>query len=162
LASCQRKVIPNNNNRGIWAEDSSGVLTLIAREGDEIDVDDGPGTDLRTIAALSFAGGTGNQDGRLSEFNDLGQLAFMIQFTDNSDGIFVSDLVAGVSGDFDNDSDVDGGDFLKWQRGESPGTLSPSDLSNWKANFGTTTNGLAAASTTVPEPSGLTRGWWLR
>jgi len=103
--------VNNDNNRGIWAEDRSGVLTLIAREGQEIDVDDGPGADLRTISALSFVGGTGNEDGRRSEFNDLGQLAFMIQFTDSSKGIFVSDRVAGVPGDFNNDDEVNGNDI---------------------------------------------------
>ncbi len=147
--------VENSNDRGIWAEDRSGILTLIAREGEEIDVDDGPGTDLRTIAALSFVGGTGNQDGRRSEFNDLGQLALMIQFTDNSKGIFVSNLVAGVSGDFDNDGDVDGADFLKWQRGESFNSLSLLDLDAWETNFGSSANPLQETLATVPEPSSL-------
>ena len=39
-------------------------------------------------------------------------------------------------GDFDQDGDVDGQDFLVWQRGESPDPLSASDLSDWQANFG--------------------------
>ena len=86
--------VNTSNNSGIWAEDSSGHLTLIAREGNLLDVDDGPGVDLRTIRALIFSGGTGNEDGRRSGFNDLGQLAFRARFTDGTEGIFVSNLVA--------------------------------------------------------------------
>ena len=84
----------SGTDRGIWAEDPSGVLTLVAREGDLLDVDDGPGTDFRTISGLNFIVGTGNGDGRASGFNDLGQLAFFAGFTDGTSGIFVSDLVA--------------------------------------------------------------------
>lgn len=72
-----------SNYRGIWAEDPSGVLKLIARTGDLLDVDDGPGTDFRTINSLS-----------LGRFNNLGQLVFRATFTDSSSGIFVSNLVA--------------------------------------------------------------------
>jgi hypothetical protein len=53
-------------------------------------------------------------------------------------------------GDFDNDGDVDGNDFLKWQRGESPNGLTQTDLDAWKANYGP--NGLPAVAA-VPEPA---------
>ncbi len=53
-----------------------------------------------------------------------------------------------LDGDFDNDNDVDGADFLAWQRDG----LNATDLDAWEANFGTT--GLpVTASTSVPEPS---------
>ena len=81
-------------NGGIWAEDQAGVLTQIARTGDLLDVDDGPGTDFRTIKELSFSGYTGNSDGRPSGFNNLGQLAFWAEFTDGTKEIFVSNRVA--------------------------------------------------------------------
>ncbi len=67
---------------------------LVAREGDLLDIDDGPSTDFRTIDFLDFFADTGNGDGRRSGFNDLGQLAFLASFTDGTSGIFVSDLVA--------------------------------------------------------------------
>jgi len=54
----------------------------------------------------------------------------------------------GLAGDFDLDEDVDGADFLRWQRDG----LSASDLADWEANFGTAAP-LEAASTNVPEPS---------
>jgi len=86
--------VSSNNDRGIWAQDLSGMLTLIAREGDLLDVDGGPGTDFRAIIHLSFVTGSGNEDGRASGFNELGQVAFLAIFADNSRGIFVSNLVA--------------------------------------------------------------------
>jgi hypothetical protein len=55
------------------------------------------------------------------------------------------------AGDFDVDGDVDGNDFLVWQRGGSPTPLSPADLATWKANFGSA----VAAAGAVPEPSTL-------
>src|SRR5262245_39274161 len=39
-------------------------------------------------------------------------------------------------GDFDGDGDVDGRDFLVWQRGGSPNPLSAGDLAQWQANYG--------------------------
>ena len=54
-------------------------------------------------------------------------------------------------GDFDGDLDVDGRDFLAWQRNPSIG-----DLADWQTYFGTDYGAsLAAASdpTAVPEPT---------
>lgn len=50
-------------------------------------------------------------------------------------------------GDFDADGDVDGADFLVWQRGFGT-TYDAADLAAWKANFGS-----APAIGAVPEPS---------
>ena len=55
-------------------------------------------------------------------------------------------------GDFDEDGDVDGRDFLIWQRGDSPTPLSASDLSDWQNNYGT---GGLVATVAVPEPHSL-------
>jgi pimeloyl-ACP methyl ester carboxylesterase len=41
-----------------------------------------------------------------------------------------------ASADFDDDGDVDGRDFLIWQRGESPDALSAEDLSLWQSQYG--------------------------
>ena len=66
----------------------------------------------------------------------------------------------GLDGDYDDDGDVDGGDFLVWQRnaGNAPGSL-PNDhtgatigaeqLNAWAGNFGASRGRPAA----VPEPS---------
>jgi hypothetical protein len=60
------------------------------------------------------------------------------------------DLTAGQPGDFDSDNDVDGRDFLEWQRGNSPSPLSSTDLIAWQNNYGAGGLGALAA---VPEPS---------
>ena len=92
---------------GIWATDKSGDLTLVARSGELLDVNDDPAIDdLRTILGLSFVTG---QDGRQSGFNDSGQLAFVAFFTDGTSGIVVSDVVAEVviiTGDLNGDGVV--------------------------------------------------------
>lgn len=51
------------------------------------------------------------------------------------------------SGDFDMDGDVDGMDFLQWQRDPSVG-----DLVDWQAGYGTSSTSLTA-NQAVPEPS---------
>jgi T5SS/PEP-CTERM-associated repeat protein len=51
-----------------------------------------------------------------------------------------------LPGDFDFDGDVDGRDFLTWQRNTNVG-----DLADWQANYGVGT--LTANSTAVPEPT---------
>jgi T5SS/PEP-CTERM-associated repeat protein len=59
-------------------------------------------------------------------------------------------LLVTIAGDFDADGDVDGRDFLLWQRGGSLNPFSATDLADWQANYGM--GGLIAASTAVPEP----------
>jgi hypothetical protein len=54
-------------------------------------------------------------------------------------------------GDFDADGDVDGGDFLVWQRGLGT-TYDAADLADWKANFGGSAVGAVGA---IPEPSSI-------
>jgi hypothetical protein len=54
-------------------------------------------------------------------------------------------------GDFDGDGDVDGRDFLLWQRGESTtGPLDAGDLLDWQENYGAGSPLVAAVA--VPEP----------
>ncbi len=59
-----------------------------------------------------------------------------------------------IDGDYDHDGDVDGADFLVWQRGGSPTPLSSADLVIWQNNYGAGSP-LAAAQATLPEPNGL-------
>lgn len=121
----------------IWAQDSEGVLQLIARSGEQIDVDNGPGVDLRTISGLS-----------LNSINDVGQVAFTA-LADGADGFFVSNALS--SADFDHDGDVDGRDFLVWQRGGSPAPFSAGNLALWQEQYAAAGGELTAA-VQVPEP----------
>jgi len=68
---------------------------------------------------------------------------------------------AQLLGDFDVDGDVDGSDFLKWQRGGSPDPFSVADLDDWSTKFGEIAQ-VTTTSTTVPEPSSvcLAYGGW--
>ena len=95
--------VDSTNNRGIWATDWTGILQLIARRGELLEV--APG-DFRTLSDLDFVTGTGNGDSRPSGFNNLGQLVFWASFTDGSQGVFVSSKVAGLQGDFNRDARV--------------------------------------------------------
>ena len=69
----------------------------------------------------------------------------------NGDTDLVLTFQASILGDFDFDGDVDGADFLLWQRGGSPNLLSQTDLADWEANYGTTS--AVSSVTAVPEPT---------
>jgi hypothetical protein len=89
VLSSSNGAVSNANNRGIWAQDPLGTLTLVARTGDLVDVDDGPGVDLRTISLLLLRSGSTGQSGTPNTFNDAGQLAFEARFTDGTQGVFL-------------------------------------------------------------------------
>jgi len=55
-------------------------------------------------------------------------------------------------GDFDDDGDVDGRDFLVWQRGGSPTPVGAVDLTAWKAGFPTAPP-VSASAVPIPEPA---------
>ena len=69
------------------------------------------------------------------------------------DNVAVTAVIDASSGDFDGDGDVDGADFLAWQRND--GTTA--GLTAWQNNFGTAALQAAAKSTShaVPEPMSL-------
>ncbi len=67
----------------------------------------------------------------------------------------VENILGTKLGDFDLDGDVDGRDFLTWQRGQ--GTLfDAGDLTDWQLNFGFSNMPLLASGTAVPEPAAVT------
>ena len=59
------------------------------------------------------------------------------------------------SSDFDMDSDVDGHDFLSWQRGETSNPLDAAELASWQADYGQPSTLFATSSVAVPEPHTL-------
>jgi hypothetical protein len=81
----------------------------------------------------------------------------------NDNRFVVFELSANSSADFDDDGDVDGRDFLAWQRGfgrsigafnadgdaDRDGDVDADDLSVWQANFGITSE---VSATAIPEP----------
>lgn len=62
----------------------------------------------------------------------------------------LSSVINGIPGDFDGDGDVDGRDFLFWQRDPGVG-----NLSDWQTAYDT---GPLVAITAVPEPSSVVFG----
>lgn len=73
-----------SGDEGVWAEDPSGKLVLIARAGQLIEIAPGVSKLLRKIDTRT---GTGNGDGRRSGFNNKGQIALHVQFDDLSEAI---------------------------------------------------------------------------
>ena len=106
-----------------------------------------------TLNILSAAGGIAGN------FSSIVQPATMpsgLAFEANNLGTILQLQVVNASvlaGDFDNDGDIDGRDFLIWQRGGSPTPLSAGDLTDWQSNYGT--GPLVAAVSAVPEPHTL-------
>jgi T5SS/PEP-CTERM-associated repeat protein len=77
-------------------------------------------------------------------------LKWELNYTPNSASLTVAE---GSDGDFDGDGDVDGRDFLLWQRGSSPDPRSTEDLADWQTNYGVAP--LASSSVAVPEPGSV-------
>jgi len=155
--------VDSTNDRGIFATDLGGILQLIAREGDQFDINPDPlFVENRTISSLSLVAGSGGSDGRPTSLNNAGQLAFLLGFTDGSEGIFVANTR--LPGDLNGDGFV-GIDDLNiilgsWNATVTPGDLLQGDatgegfvgvddlnilLVNWN-------NGTPPSSGAVPEP----------
>jgi hypothetical protein len=87
--------IDSLNDRGIWAEDVRGNFQLIVREGDLLDLDPGTGEDLRKVAEvtlLNFLDSRGEDDQPYA-FNNRGEIAFRVAFSDLTQAIVVSNLL---------------------------------------------------------------------
>ncbi|MDC0935366.1 PEP-CTERM sorting domain-containing protein, partial [Pirellulales bacterium] len=154
---------------GNYSQDSSATLAIELASLTDIDLLDITGTavldgmlevsllqtympsDNDTFTVLSAAGGITDNGLAVT-----GAAGFTHSIVGNN---LVLAFQTGIDGDFDVDGDVDGRDFLFWQRGDSPGNGSPSDLALWETNFGTGVATLASA-TTVPEPTRLALILW--
>jgi hypothetical protein len=84
--------VPASNN--VLYGGIAGRLYKIVREGDQIDVDPGPDTDLRTVAnsGIDFNDRSGGDDGHSSALSDSGYVALKLNFTDGTSGIFLYKL----------------------------------------------------------------------
>lgn len=131
---------------GIYLYDPEEGLVTVARSSP-------------TITALELAGrGAGSNSNTMesSGLNNLGQVAYNFTTLTGVQGLALwtpdFDNEPETPGDYDGDGDVDGRDFLAWQRGESLDPFSPADLATWQAEYN---GGLLTATTAVPEPSSL-------
>lgn len=140
--------------------DTPNLYTLDRTTGDTMLVGD-MGVELQSLAWDAELGLIGAFD-RLYDVDTSSGVASQIGSTDFTDGIpgsfngifSLAAVVAdtSLSGDFDGDGDVDGEDFLLWQRGGSPNPLSASDLTDWEANYAAAVP-VSISSTAVPEPT---------
>jgi len=144
------------------------IMTLTANEWHHIQATldsegntvDGSGN-LAGTATLTIDGTSVTQSVFKSDFGDglnrpigFGMFSLFSGLVDFHGSIYnpLVSLGIPIDGDFNGDRIVDGSDFLKWQRGESPNPYSASDLAAWETNYGTVAP-LAATSAAVPEPS---------
>jgi hypothetical protein len=80
----------DNLSKALYAADVDGELELLAAAGQPFEL--APG-DSRTVLDISFGDygdGTGGEDGRPVVFNDAGQVAFGLTFTDNTSAVVVA------------------------------------------------------------------------
>ena len=154
--------VTSSNDGGLFLYDSVAGIVKVAREGDSL-----LGS---TITKVQFAeSGRNNVDG-LRGLNELGQVAYDFTLADGRRGIAIGTVVAlpTFDADFDNDSDVDGRDFLIWQRGngrtgaaatneagnaDGDSDIDGADLTAWRSRFGAAPS--TAAVSAVPEPNSL-------
>ncbi|MBA3481069.1 MAG: sulfatase-like hydrolase/transferase, partial [Pirellulales bacterium] len=126
-------LINNQTTQAITGFFEKGLSQDLYEEGELI-----AGTGFNGSVSITYVGGTGND--------------------------VVLNLTAGPasSADFDDDGDVDGSDFLTWQRGlgsaapgdaDGNGIVNSLDLSIWKERFGPALeSGAARLVSRVPEP----------
>ena len=128
---------------GIWAQDHTGALQLIARKGQMIEV--APG-DTRQVASLE-----------LGDINKLGQIAFHATFVGGGYGVFVSSQVALTPGDYDGDGSVATDDFALWKStfgsavdlladGNGNGIVDAADYTVWRNHLSSTGPGSGAVA----------------
>ena len=102
-------------------------------------------------------------DGHAARFMDgaIAEFLFYNDILDSTETIAARDYLldkyfnapTAPDGDFDGDLDVDGNDFLIWQRGGSPNGATAGDLQLWQDNFGEALSVPAIAA--VPEPTSI-------
>ncbi len=121
------------------------------------------GNEIATVWSNPILGNTQPSDAsaQIQNLELLNHAITSLRFDGNADTWFdeirigldyasVAPIAVGTDGDFDGDSDVDGADFLEWQRNLGDAT----NLGLWESNYGTPAPAIAAAAA-VPEPASL-------
>ncbi len=139
----------NNNHDQV---NDAGQITLI----DGVDLEIKPwngfepsvGDEFEILTAAGALAGRFDAVTVDSAFTNAG-IDFQLRYTDN--GLTLTAVEVSTDGDFDNDGDTDGADFLAWQRGFGT-THDASDLNDWQQNFGQTQSIAAAESMQALAP----------
>jgi len=127
---------------------AGGSLNVMPIDGFQLDVD-------QQFDILRIGGSLNGTFAGLDEGALVGQfggtdLFITYQAGDGNDIALVTTEPT-LAGDFDMDQDVDGHDFLEWQRG----LATAAELGEWKSNFGEVASPVAANTAAVPEPSSM-------
>lgn len=80
------------NGSTLWAMDLDGTLMKIARTSELFTYWDGTQYVSKTISSIGGIVSGGGQDGRTISFNDAGQLAFALNFSDGASGVYVATI----------------------------------------------------------------------
>ncbi len=146
-----------------------GVDSLNLREGDLW-------REVVEVDLYTHDGGTRSRDDQFALFGPLETPQKPIALiTDTDDTLLKGSLPIGkftfellsvdpptLLGDFNFNGYVDGADFLKWQRGRSPNSLSLSDLDTWKTHYGEGPSDEVVQAISIPEPTTwLLVCWWM-
>lgn len=135
---------------GTWAESPlSGTSQLLEVQEGADPGSSAPGANTTTFNKFTlfelgniYTGGVTERAGITFEFLLAGDSTL------TSGSVVFGDIpdVVTIAGDFESDGDVDGADFLKWQRDG----LSSAELIDWQTNYGA--SGTISAIAAVPEP----------
>jgi hypothetical protein len=132
-----------------------GALNLAAV--DFLDVAGGAGTGSWVIASYGSLTGT---------FNTV-TTGYSVNYgTGTNSQITLTRLPTGINGDFNNDGQVDAGDFVTWRKNNGTSNGLPNDnglgtpvgashYTLWRANFGKPPGSALDGSAAVPEPASL-------
>ncbi|QDS98841.1 hypothetical protein HG15A2_21260 [Adhaeretor mobilis] len=161
-----------NDGKDLWdklvKERENLSLVITGHQFDELDgypyllTQNNEGKDVYQVL-VNQQNRTNGGDGwiRLLEFSPDGETVtvksyspYLEEWSYASDEFFtiqLAPIMEPLPGDFDEDGDVDGEDFLLWQRGGAPNQQSSEDFVAWKSNYGTA----ASQISTIPEASSL-------
>jgi hypothetical protein len=155
-------ILPTSASGSLWDVDDTEVNTVKAFDSSK--------SLLQTIT-LTAADGGDSLPASFS-FSSLSTPIAFIQITNGAgplgfDNFDATQPIPVEDADFDEDLDVDGADFLTWQRNlgigtmlsegdaNSSGTVDAADLAIWESQFGTITSTAVVASVVVPEPGSI-------